>query len=104
MQYSVFEEKITSQQEGEKAARCAAMQAAIDSADRTVIEAHVSSRADSPAHAHERLQYPSWYIHVTMYNCNEDVKTHALYRVWSSDGAWKAAHVGSILPKRERGF
>jgi hypothetical protein len=104
MQYDIFEESTLSQLEGEKAARCAVAQAAIDLADRTVIEAQVSSRTDSLVHAHMRLQAPSWYIHVTMYHRSEDAKTHELYRVWPAEGAWKAAYVGQILPKRERGL
>jgi len=102
MQYNIYEGKTLAQQEDEKAAQCAAAQAAIDLAERAVIEAHVSSQANPLAHTHRNLQCPHWYIHVTMHHKSGDAETHALYRVWSSEGAWKATHVGQILPKRER--
>jgi hypothetical protein len=101
MQYDIYEVKTFMKQEDEKAAQCAAAQATIDLAERAVIEAHVSSKANPLAHTHANLQCPHWYIHVIMHHKSGGSETHALYRVWSSKGAWKATHVGQILPKRE---
>jgi len=101
MQQSIYEKKILLQQADEKAARCAAVQAIFEQADRTVIEAHVSSKTNPLAYAHMHLQHPHWYVHVIMRHKSEGSETRALYRVWSSEGAWKAAHVGQILPRRE---
>ncbi|GHO99388.1 hypothetical protein KSF_094360 [Reticulibacter mediterranei] len=102
MQHDIYEGKVITQQEDERAAQCAAAQAAIDLAEKAVIEAHVSSKTNPLAPTHMHLQCPHWYVRVAMHHKSGGSETHALYRVWSSEGAWKATHVGQILPKRER--
>lgn len=101
MQHSIYEEKFLSQQADEKVAQCAAAQAIFDQVDRTVIEAHVSSKTNPLADTHMHLQHSHWYVHVTTRHKSGGSETRALYRVWSSEGAWKAAHVGQVLPRRE---
>jgi len=102
MKNSTYEGKNLYEQEDETAIQCATEQATTDLVDLEVIDANVSSRIDPLAHAHVCFQRPHQYVHVTMYQRSNGSEIHALYRVWHAEGAWKAAHVGQILPKRER--
>lgn len=86
-------EAIIHKQESEQAVQCAVDQATTDLPYARVIEATLYSKIVPLPNENLRIKGPRWYVKANIHNLTNNSQAEALYRVWLSQGEWKAAQV-----------